>query len=198
MRHLVLLALVATLAAQTSPPKKTVKSKALIACEARADLAVSSSNELAAKNAALEAKNSDLQKQYTDAIVIMRMLDAETGGKAMTDQESQQFKAVGPGEALDVGISLEKRASDFREAVVQLAKHDAQAVDHYNALLSDYKDYVNRVDIRLSEMSYSNANQQRINNALALYSLMPKYTPPQTINVNVRDCTAQPALCAGH
>lgn len=198
MRHIVLLFLAACLAAQTTPPKKAVKSKALIACEARTDLAIGAETQLAADNAELATQNAALKKKYEDAILIMRMLDAETGGKALSEQEAQQFKAVAPGEALNIGIDLEKRAGDFREAVIQLAKHDAQAVDHYNSLLSDYKDYVNRVNIRLSEMSYSNANQQRINNALALYSLMPKYTPPQTINVNVRNCSAQPALCVGH
>ena len=88
MRYLVLLLLIVSLAALTAPPKKVVKSKALIACEARSALALDSSDRLAAKYAQLEAKNAELQKKYTDAIVVMRMLDAETGGKAMTDQES--------------------------------------------------------------------------------------------------------------
>ena len=43
------------------------------------------------------------------------------------------------------------------------------------------------------------AQQARLANALAMYSLMPRYTPPQTINMNVTlsDCTRLPALCVG-
>jgi hypothetical protein len=197
VRYLIGFLLVVTMAAQTVAPKKAVRSKALMACEARADMLLDSSNQLATKNAELEARNTELQKKYTDAIAIMRSLDAETAGRVMTDEETKQLSAVSAGEALNLGISLEKRANDFRTAVTQLAKHDTQAVDHYNALLSDYKDYVNRVNIRLSEISSSYANQQRLNNALAIYSLMPKYSPPSTINLNVTNCNALPALCAG-
>jgi hypothetical protein len=54
-----------SLSAQTTTPKKVAvpKSKALIACEARADLAFGVSDELAARNVELEAKNEALQKK---------------------------------------------------------------------------------------------------------------------------------------
>lgn len=189
---------------QTTTPKKAAapkaapKSKALIACEWRAGVAANALDEIAAKNAELESQKTAVEKKYADAVAVLRALDAETAGRVMTDEETKAMNAITPGEVLNLGASIENRASDSREAMIKLAKHDVQVVDQYNALLSDYKDYVNRVSLRLAQMNSSYADQQRISNGLALYNAMPKYSPPQNINVRVSNCTALPALCAGH
>jgi hypothetical protein len=78
---------------------------------------------------------------------------------------------------LNLGISLEKRANDFRQNVITLAKHDVQAVDQYNSLLADYKDYVSRVGYQMAQMNSSYSNQQRINNSLALYNAQDAQGP---------------------
>jgi hypothetical protein len=48
-----------------------------------------------------------------------------------------------------------------------------------------------RDGIQLAQIGQAN----RVSNALALYNAMPKYTPPQQINIQVSDCTRLPALC---
>jgi ABC-type antimicrobial peptide transport system ATPase subunit len=101
---------------------------------------------------------------------VLRALDAETAGRVMTDDETKAMNTITQGEVLNLGISLEKRANDFRQNVITLAKHDVQAVDQYNSLLADYKDYVSRVGYQMAQMNSSYSNQQRINNSLALYN----------------------------
>jgi len=46
-------------------------------------------------------------------------------------------------------------------------------------------------------MARSEFTAPQSQNALALYQLMPKYTPSQTINVRISDCTRLPALYVG-
>jgi hypothetical protein len=55
----------------------------------------------------------------------------------------------------------------------------------------EWPHYVNRMNIQLAQIGQAN----RVANALAIYQMLPRYTPPQTINVNVSDCTRLPALC---
>jgi hypothetical protein len=64
-------------------------------------------------------------------------------------------------------------------------------VEKYNSLLVLTKD----LQQQLLSAKMESAKQRRINNALAIYELMPKYTPPQTIRLQVYDCTQLPALC---
>jgi len=75
--------------------------------------------------------------------------------------------------------------------VQQLVSDNGQVVQTYNALRADYKDYMTRVGIELAQIGQAN----RVNNALALYNMLPKYTPPQTVNVQIMNCAAFPALC---
>jgi hypothetical protein len=95
-----------------------------------------------------------------------------------------------PGEALNLGASIETGQNNLFSYATKVSQHDSEAVDKYNALLADYKDYVTRVGIQFAQIGQYN----RVNNALSLYQMMQKPTT-QTINVNVTDCTKLPALC---
>jgi hypothetical protein len=65
---------------------------------------------------------------------------------------------------------------------------NSEMVQKYNSLLA-------LAQSQDAQLQAANSRQQRINNALALYNAMPKYTPPQTINLQVTNCSACPALC---
>jgi hypothetical protein len=89
------------------------------------------------------------------------------------------FEAARP--VYNYAVQLE---GEYKKAV---ADNNAMS-DRYNALLLQANNLVEQQNARL-------ARQQRVNNALAVYNAMPKYQPPQTVNVNVTDCTKLPALC---
>lgn len=149
------------------------------------------SAESAKRNEELQRQVANLTKQYQDSITILETLNANVTAFTLTNEQQAKLKTVLPGKALDLGASIEAAQSNIITFTLKLKEHDATAVDKYNALLGDYKDYVNRVGIQLAEIG----RQNRVNNALALYGLMPKYNPPQTLNLNVTDCTKFPALC---
>jgi hypothetical protein len=64
-------------------------------------------------------------------------------------------------------------------------------VEKHNALLAVTRSFASQLAATQSDL----ARQRRINNVLTIYQLMPKYAPPQTINIQVTDCTRLPALC---
>jgi hypothetical protein len=74
------------------------------------------------------------------------------------------------------------------------AEYD-KTVANYNALSDKYNNVVMQANNSIVEANNRLARQQRIANAFALYNAMPRYNPPQTINLNVADCTKLPALC---
>jgi hypothetical protein len=84
----------------------------------------------------------------------------------------------------------------------------ATLTDRYNSLLSLAKSNQDQAELLIRSMSMqlnyqaqqnAIAQQLRMANALTIYSLMPRYTPPQSIDMNVTlsDCTKLPALCVG-
>jgi|SRR5271165_3464073 len=91
----------------------------------------------------------------------------------------------------DVGAMVDAQAEVDRRQYNELAERYNALVEKHNALLAVTRSFASQLTATQSDL----ANQQRINNALAIYQLMPKYIPPQTINIQVTDCTRLPALC---
>lgn len=89
------------------------------------------------------------------------------------------------GAMVDGQIEMDRRQND------ELVDRYNQLVEKHNALLAVTRGFASQLAATQSDL----ARQQRINNALTIYQLMPKYTPPQTINIQVTDCTRLPALC---
>ncbi len=86
---------------------------------------------------------------------------------------------------VDAQIEMDRRQYD------ELVDRYNQLVEKHNALLAVTRSLASQLAATQSDL----ARQQRINNALTIYQLMPKYTPPQRINIQVTDCTRLPALC---
>ena len=121
----------------------------------------------------LALENTDLRKKYRDATTILNVVNAELSGTTVSDDLKQRLAQIPSGEILDLGVSIENNQNKIVTFVTKLVEHDSSAVDKYNALLADYKEYVQRVNIQLAQIGQAN----RVSNALALYNLMPKYTP---------------------
>jgi len=95
---------------------------------------------------------------------------------------------------------LNQKMDEIRKAASELLKADAIVYPAANKLQSDYGALVQRYNSLLdvaqnldAQLRAANSRQQRFNNALALYNSMPKYTPPQQIQIT--NCNALPALC---
>jgi hypothetical protein len=189
--------------AQAVKPKTSLaKSKAVVACEAKAaesaknaDAALKSlEGSLAAaldERDKLKTENSELAKKYDDAMTVLSLLNNHISGKPYTDEQTKKIAQMSGSDALTIGASIESEQGKLINFALKVSEHDSLAVEKYNALLADYKDYVTRVGIQLAQIGQAN----RVNNALAIYQTLPRYTPPQNVNVNVTDCTKLPALC---
>jgi hypothetical protein len=90
---------------------------------------------------------------------------------------------------LIIAADIEKNVNEGVGIIRTLAEDNSRLTDKYNSLLSV-------AQTLQAQLNAATSRQQRINNALALYSLMPKYTPPQTSNLQVTNCNVLPALCA--
>jgi hypothetical protein len=179
----VVFCLSALAAAQTKAPPK---SKALLKCESALSDATTRGNTFfyqstdlnaqleksEAANKELATKNAEFQKQYTQTLAVLSIVNSEFHGQTLNETQVKTLKAIPP---TDDAITL---GSEAEAAFKKLGEHDSQMVDKYNSLLTDYKDYVQRVGIQLAQIDQGYARQQRFNNALALYNAMPKYTPP--------------------
>jgi hypothetical protein len=195
-RLLVTLALSGSLLFGQAP----TRSKALQKCEAERDLANSTTlsdattiDKVRSDQKALTEEKAKLTKQYEQSLALLSMLRTELSGNQLTLDQQKQLAEIPSGAALDNAVSVE---SLFQS----LAKHDSSTVDKYNELLANYQNYVRASDAAIARLStgvyqQQQQQQQRVNNALTLYSLMPKYTPPQTIQLQTYDCTKYPAAC---
>lgn len=105
-----------------------------------------------------------------------------------TKVDQQAVKALPPSGLLDSAVTIEKDFGEAAKVVQKLMADNSQMVQKYNSLLAIAQS-------QDAQLQAANSRQQRINNALAFYSMMPKYTPPQTINLQVTNCSAYPALC---
>jgi len=91
----------------------------------------------------------------------------------------------------DIGAMVDAQVELDRRQYDGLVEKYNELVEKHNALLAVTRNFASQ----LAAAQLDLARQQRINNALAIYQLIPKYTPPQTINIQVTDCTRLPALC---
>lgn len=188
-----------TAAATPAATAKTVPCQTVIKCRAELKEATEAATQfsniadkLTTERDALLAQNKDLAAKLDGATTVLKVLDKEMRFVSLTDEDKKAMATIGSGsEILNLGIAIEKDQNEYVQIVQKLMSDNASIVQKYNALLSDYKDYVTRVGIELAQIGQAN----RISNALALYNAMPKYTPPQTVNVQIMNCTALPALC---
>ena len=117
------------------------------------------------------------------------ILDKEIRGLPLNDLDKQVLAASATDSAaLKIAADIEKNVNDGVGIIKKLAEDNSGLTDKYNSLLSI-------AQTLQAQLNAATSRQQRINNALALYSLMPKYTPPQTINLQVTNCNVLPALC---
>jgi chromosome segregation ATPase len=196
MRYLVL-ALLLSFAPQcfAQTASKPIKSKALLKAEAQladAQAALQKANDqiaaLTVERDKLTSQNEEISKGYLNALTTLRVLHKEMTLTALDEADQQAIKAIPPGDLLASAATIEK---DFEEAVKVMRKlmsDNSEMVQKYNSLLAIAQS-------QDAQLQAANSRQQRINNALALYNAMPKYTPPQTINLQVTNCSAYPALC---
>jgi chromosome segregation ATPase len=125
---------------------------------------------------------------------------------ALVDRIAERDKLQSENKELESrNAELTKKYEELRTAAKDVLTYTQELDVHYRKMLDDYKSLLDDYNGAIRRASYTDAiqqtnaqRQQRFSNALALYQAMPKYQPPQTINVNVSDCTKLPALCAGH
>lgn len=179
--------------AQTAP--KPIKSKALLKAEtelADAQTALQKANDqiaaLTAERDKLASQNAEANKGYLNALTAFRVLHKEMTLTAVDEADQQAIKAIPPGGLLDSAVTIEKDFGEAMTVVRKLVTDNSEMVQKYNSLLAITQS-------QDAQLQAANSRQQRINNALALYNAMPKYTPPQTINLQVTNCSAYPALC---
>jgi glutamate-1-semialdehyde aminotransferase len=156
-----------------------------------ADKLTTERDQLAAANKDLEASKAKLAARLEGAMAMLKVLDKEMRFATLTDDDNKSLAAIHDDEILNLGIALEKDQNEYAKVVQKLVGDNDSVVQKYNALLTDYKNYVTLVGIQLARIGQAN----RVSNTLALYNAMPKYTPPQQINIQVSDCTRLPALC---
>jgi chromosome segregation ATPase len=127
--------------------------------------------------------------------------DLQASELARVDLESKNKELESKNKELeDHNAELTKKMDEIRNAAAELLKLDAVVYPAANKLQSDYGSLVQKYNSLLevaqnldAQLRAANSRQQRFNNALALYNSMPKYTPPQQIQVT--NCNALPALC---
>ena len=191
--------------AQTAPKSTVpVKSKALL--KAEGDLRAMTAEryrlrtELDALNESVKSSQAAAEqiKKDNDALNIsssyrmglLVILDKEIRGLPLNDLDKQVLAASATDSAaLKIAADIEKNVNDGVGIIKKLAEDNSGLTDKYNSLLSI-------AQTLQAQLNAATSRQQRINNALALYSLMPKYTPPQTSNLQVTNCNVLPALCA--
>jgi hypothetical protein len=189
----------------TPAAKKPIGCQSIIKCRAELKEATEAANQfsdiadkltierdsLAAKNKELEATNTKLTERLDGAETVMRVLDKEMKFAPLSEDDKKAINAVHDDDILNLGVAIENDQKEYVKVAEKLSSDNDSVVRKYNALLSDYKDYVSRVGIQLAAIGQAN----RVSNALALYNALPKYTPPQQVNVQIMNCTALPALC---
>lgn len=197
MKFLALLCMIlsASVAFAQTAPKSTVpvKSKALL--KAEADLKAMIAERDALANSAkvqqeaieqLTKEKATLNAKASYDAGLLVILSKEIRGMPFNDTDKQALTEIVDRDALTVAADIEKNVSEGVNIIKKLVADNSTLTDRYNSLLADYRDYTIRAE-----------KQVRLSNALAIYSAMPKYTPPQQVNMNVTfsDCTKLPSLC---
>ncbi len=157
--------------AQTKAPATTHPTKTPLS-QCRADLqdAQKARDGWADLNTQLEVRNKELESQNKE-------LEAKNAEITQKDE------------------AIKKAAGELLRNDQVVYPAAAKLFDDYNALVLKYNSLLSAAQTLQFQVNAANSRQQRINNALAIYSAMPKYAPPQTINLQVTNCNALPALC---
>jgi hypothetical protein len=92
-------------------------------------------------------------------------------------------------------LKLLDYAKTLKAAYQQAVDDNDKLANKYNYLLAEAKQQLRDADEKLERVNRDLNHSNQRANFLAMYSLMPKYQPPPTINLNVTDCTRFPALC---
>jgi hypothetical protein len=167
---------------QANLDKTALENSALAADAARA-------NTLTLRNAELEKQNAELAEKVAHATIMLKVLHKEMAFVTLTDDDRKAISTVPPGsEILESAVAIEKDQNEYIKVVQKLVQDNSAMVQKYNSLLAIAQNQQAQLDV-------ANSRQQRVNNALAFYNVMPKYQPPQTVNVQVTNCTTSPALC---
>jgi uncharacterized protein YlxW (UPF0749 family) len=190
--------------AQTAPKStRPAKSKALLKVESDLRAMTAERDQLRAEldtlNESIKSEQAAVEqlKKNNDALNItsayriglLVILSKEIRGLPLNDLDKQVLTASATDSAaLTIAADIEKNVNEGVGIIKKLADDNSKLTDRYNSLLSTAQ------TLQL-QLNAATSRQQRVNNALALYSLMPKYTPPQTVNVQVTNCNLLPALC---
>ena len=207
VRYLALLSLLCLgpLALAQTSPKSTAPAKSKALLKAEADLRAMTAErdqlrkELDTLNESVKSTQAAVEqlKKDNDAlnatsayrIGLLLILSKEIRGLPLNDLDKQVLAAgATDSTALTIAADIEKNVNQGVDVIKKLADDNSKLTYRYNSLLSTAQNLQLQLDAATSR-------QQRVNNALALYSLMPKYTPPQTINLQVTNCNLLPALC---
>lgn len=143
----------------------------------------------------LQKRNAELKKKYDDSVAVLDVLATQIKGQHLNLEQQKALAGVEAGKALELGTSLEKDIDVIFKYAVKLQDDNTALTNKYNYLLADAKEQMQRANAEMASMNAQYAKQQRFANALALYNAMPKYQPPQTINLNITDCSRFPAMC---
>ena len=103
-------------------------------------------------------------------------------------------------EAVDYIKNLQAGWRNLKDAYDKTYSAHVELLDYAKRQEAQLNEANVRLSMQEAQLNEANARayrQAQISNAMAIYSLMPRYTPPQTINLNVNwsDCTKYPALC---
>ena len=126
--------------------------------------------------------------------------DADFSHKALEEAWNQYYQLEARNKELETkNAELTQKDEAIKKAATELLENDkivypaaAKLVDDYHGLVKKYNDLLATAQGLQSQLNAATYRQQRVANALALYSLMPKYTPPQTINLQVTNCVPRP------
>lgn len=174
---------------------------------------------LSTTEAVLQDKIEETSELYTELAfseTISNVLDLELNGKS-ADEALRLLIAIAkapnplPAQPLVyknelAGIFNEANGTEtaFNAKIKKLSDDNQALTEKYNSLLAVAKNNAEQASLLVqqmaSQLNYQSqqnafAQQMRLANALALYNAMPKYAPPQQININISDCTKLPALC---
>ena len=136
----------------------------------------------------------------TKAQLAQAQADLQASELARVELESKNKALEGRNKELEASNAELNGKMDEIKKAAELLKADAVVYPAASKLQSDYAILVQKYNSLLEvaqnldgQLRAANSRQQQFNNALALYNSMPKYSPPQQIQVT--NCNALPALC---
>lgn len=139
---------------------------------------------------------SDLQNSEAARSNWKDLYDRLERERATLESKNKELEARNAKLAQD----LENLKTAAREVLTYTTTLDAEyrkMLVSYGSLVDQYNGLLQRANDQLSAANAQLSRRNQLSNALAMYGLMPRYNPPQRIDLNVTfsDCTKYPALC---